>query len=452
MEETVMEIFYLLLFQVILILSNAVFACAEIAVLSVNELKMDRLAATGNKRAKRLSGLLKDPARFLATIQVAITLSGFLGSAFAADHFADPLVEWIIGLGFPASHRVLEPFIVILITLVLAYFSLVFGELVPKRLAMKKSEEIALGISRLVVWISAFFKPVVGLLSISTNAVLRSFGVDPNEDDDAVDEEDIRTLVDAASEKGTVDAHEKEFIQNVFEFNDILVGDIVTHRTGVITLMIEDDMAEWDKILHQSRHTRYPVCEGAADKVIGILDARDYFRLPDHSRESVMRHAVSPAYFVPESLKADVLFREMKKKKQFFSVVIDEYGGMAGIVTLVDLLEELLGDLHDEPVSAEEKQKKITQLDEKTWLLNGNVSLEELDNVTGINLNSEKHDTLTGAVFESLGFIPEDGETALEAELDTAIIKVTKIKSHCIESAQLTRKPQTEPEKEESGS
>ena len=230
------SIYILLLVQLILIALNAIFASAEIAVLSMNETKLKRMAEQGDSRAKRLVRLTQEPARFLATIQVAITLSGFLGSAFAADNFSEPLVDWVAGMGVDIPRSTLDTVAVILITLILSYFTLVFGELVPKRIAMKKSDELAMGVSGLVTGISIFFKPIVSFLSISTNAVLKIFGIDPNETEDRVSEEEIRMLVDAGSEKGTIDHQEKEFIQNVFEFNDVMAGTIATHRTDVTIL------------------------------------------------------------------------------------------------------------------------------------------------------------------------------------------------------------------------
>ncbi len=352
------SIAFLLLLQVFLIGLNAIFASAELAVLSINETKLERMADNGDVRAKRLHRLTQEPAKFLATIQVAITLSGFLGSAFAADNFSEPLVEWILGLGVQMPRATLDTMAVIVITLILSYFTLVFGELVPKRLAMKKSEQVALGISGLVSAISRLFKPVVWFLSVSTNAVLRLFGVDPNEAEDEVSEEEIRMLVDAGSEKGTIDRHEKEFIQNVFEFNDIVVRDILQHRSGADILWIEDDDSQWAQTIHDSRHTRYPVCDGTPDHVVGVLNAKDYFRLADKSRESVINSAVHPAYFVPDSIKADVLFRNMNDTNNFFAIVVDEYGGMFGIITMYDLLEELVGELKEEP---EDKKKPVVK-------------------------------------------------------------------------------------------
>ena len=295
---------FLILLQIILIALNAIFACAEIAVLSISETKLEQLVEKGSKRAKRLYRLTRDSAKFLATIQVAITLSGFLGSAFAADNFSEPLVNWLVSLGVPESYKgTLDALSVVVITLILSYFTLVFGELVPKRLAMKKSESIALAISGIVSFISVVFKPVVWFLSISTNVVLRICGVDPKEDEEDVSEDSIRMMVDAGSEKGTIDTQEKEFIQNVFEFNDITAGDVAIHRTDVSILNLEDDDSAWAEEIHNTRHTKYPVADGSTDNIVGILNAKDYFRLEDRSRENVMREAVTEPYFVPESLK-----------------------------------------------------------------------------------------------------------------------------------------------------
>lgn len=335
----------LLIIQIILISLNAIFASAEIAVLSVNETRISKLAQDGNKKAKRLNSLIKEPASFLSTIQIAITLSGFLGSAFAAEGFSEPLVNWAVDIGVDLPVSTLETVSVIIITLILSYFTLVFGELVPKRIAMKKSESLAMGISGMLSGISLVFKPVVWLLSVSTNAVLRIIGIDPNEEEEQVGEEEIRMMVEVGGEKGTIDKDEQEFIQNVFEFDDISAGDIATHRMNVNALYLSDDDKTWDKTIHDKRHTYFPVCGDSADHVIGILNAKDYYRLDDISRESVMKNAVSEAYFVPESVKADVLFRNMKKLKKPIAIAVDEYGGMSGIVTLKDLVEELVGDL-----------------------------------------------------------------------------------------------------------
>ncbi len=429
------SLIFLLFIQIVLIALNAVFASAEIAVLTVNEAKLERMAQQGNKRAGRLFRLTREPAKFLATIQVAITLSGFLGSAFAADNFSDPLVDLILGLGVNIPRASLDVIAVVLITLILSYVTLIFGELVPKRIAMKRSEQIAMGISGIVSGISVAFKPLVWLLSVSTNLVLRLCGIDPNEAEDQVSEEEIRMMVDAGSEKGTIDHQEKEFIQNVFEFNDIMVGNISTHRTDVVILWLEDGDEVWERTIHESRHTLYPVCDGSPDKIVGILNAKDYFRLDDKSRQSVMARAVHPAYFVPETVKADLLFRNLKKTRNTMAVVMDEYGGMVGIITLYDLIEELVGDLGDEPDDPGDPEPYIEKLDGGLWKLVGNVPLKDIHEATGLELCSEDYDTFTGFVFDALGTIPDNGEQNIDLELKGMKIHISRILDHQVDLA-----------------
>lgn len=320
------SIVFMILLQVFLIALNAVFACAEIAVISMNDSKLAKLVAEGDNRAIRLARLTSQPARFLATIQVAITLSGFLGSAFAAENFSDGLVHLLLDLGVPLSTATLDGIAVVAITLVLSYFTLIFGELVPKRVAMRKAETLALGMSALISGISKLLAPIVWFLTISTNAVLRLLGIDPNAEADEISEEEIRMMVEAGSEKGTIDHEEKQFIQNVFAFDDLTAGDIATHRTEVVLLWLNETMEDWKTIIYNSRHTRYPVCDKSADNIVGILHAKEYFRLEDKSRPSVLKKAVTPAYFVPEYVKADVLFRNMKYSRNPLAVVLDEYG------------------------------------------------------------------------------------------------------------------------------
>ena len=395
------------------------------------------MAEEGNNRAKRLFRLTREPARFLATIQVAITPSGFLGSAFAADNFSEPLVDWILSLGVNIPRATLDAAAVIVITLVLSYFTLIFGELVPKRIAMKKPEQLAMGISGLVSGISIVFKPVVSFLSISTNLVLRLCGIDPNEEEEKVSEEEIRMMVDAGSEKGTIDHQEKEFIQNVFEFNDIMVESIATHRTDVTILWMEEDMDSWAETIHNSRHTRYPVCDGSPDNVVGVLNAKDYFRLEDKSRENVLQNAVYPAYFVLETTKADVLFKNMKANKKSMAIIIDEYGGMTGIVTLYDLIEELVGDLEDEPLEYKNDDPYIEKVDENTWQVKGNVELEDIEEALNVDIASAEFDTFTGLVFEELGRIPEDGEQDINLKIQDIQVHISSVKDHQIEKAEI---------------
>ncbi|QRV21944.1 HlyC/CorC family transporter [Lacrimispora saccharolytica] len=423
----------MILLQVLLIALNAVFACGEIAVISMNDSRLAKLAAEGDKRAVRLARLTSQPARFLATIQVAITLSGFLGSAFAAENFSDGLVAWLIGLGVTVPAATLDAIAVVVITLVLSYFTLIFGELVPKRVAMRKAEALALGMSALITGIAKLFAPIVWFLTISTNAILHLLGIDPNADDMEVSEEEIRMMVDVGSEKGAIDHEEKQFIQNVFEFDDLTAGDIATHRTEISLLWLEESMEDWKATIHNSRHTLYPVCDESADNIMGILNAKDYFRLEDKSREAVMQAAVKPAYFVPESVKADVLFRNMKHSHNTLAVVLDEYGGMVGIITLNDLVEQLVGDLGDDEPTKNEVPL-IETVDSKTWKIHGDAPLAEVSKALGVALPCEEYDTFNGLIFGALGTIPQDGSTA-EVETEGLVIKVTEIRDHQVETA-----------------
>lgn len=433
----------LVILQFVLIALNAIFACAELAVLSINETKLERMADQGDKRAKRLFKLTREPAKFLATIQVAITLSGFLGSAFAADGFSEPLVDWVISLGVTLPRATLDSIAVVLITLILSYFTLVFGELVPKRVAMKKAEALGLSISGLVSGISVAFKPIVWFLSVSTNAVLRLIGIDPNEADEQVSEEEIRMMVDAGSEKGAIDEQEKKFIQNVFEFDDLTAEEIAVHRTEITILWLEDSMEQWATTIHDSRHTLYPVCEDSADNVVGILNAKDYFRLDDKSRELVMSEAVRPAYFVPATIKADVLFRNMRQSRNSMAVVLDEYGGVVGIVTLNDLIEQLVGDLGEDTAEEAAAEPHVEQIDENTWAIIGNVELYDIEQVLDVEIGLEEVDTFTGLVFGELDMIPDDGEQNIELDFKGLHIQILRVEDHQIAYAKVTKLPQS---------
>ena len=269
------SILLMILLQVVFIALNAVFASAEIAVISMNDSKLAKLAAEGNKRAIRLARLTSQPSRFLSTIQVAITLSGFLGSAFASENFSDMLTDWLLSLGVPIPAKTLNTISMVVITIILSYFTLIFGELVPKRVAMRKAETLALGMATLLSTIAKLCTPIVAFLTLSTNAVLRLLGIDPNAEDDEVSEEEIRMMVDAGSEKGAIDHQEKEFIQNVFEFDDLTAGEIATHRTEITLLWLEESMEDWKNTIYNSRHTLYPICEESADDILGILNAKD---------------------------------------------------------------------------------------------------------------------------------------------------------------------------------
>ena len=424
---------------IILIFLNAIFASAEIAVISMNDARLRKLSSNGDRRARKLVLLTEQPARFLATIQVAITLAGLLQSAFAADKFADPLVSALAEAGVALSPGILKNICIVAITLILAYFNLVFGELVPKRIAMKKSEGMALGMSGMLYFVSKVFAPLVWLLTASTNLVLRLFGMNPNEEEEAVTEEEIRMMLAEGNEKGTIPAEENEMILNVFEFNDISVEEICTHRRDTVLLFAEDPPEVWDAIIMENRHTYYPICGEDQDDIIGVLDTKDYFRLADKTREQVMEHAAEKAFFIPEGMKANVLFHRMKQARTYFAVIIDEYGGMSGIITLHDLMEALVGDLNEkeEPM----KPQDIECLPEGTWKIQGCADLEEVSAAWNRPLPTDIYDTFSGYLCGLLGRVPEDGETFIW-ENEAMKVEVCRVQGHMIQEAVVQLKEQ----------
>jgi len=424
---------WLFLLQLIFICLNAIFACAEIAVITMNDNKLAKLSAVGDKRALRLTKLTEQPAGFLATIQVGITLVNLLSSAVATENFSDRLVEWFSNIGINIPVSVISILSVAIITVVLTYFTVLLGELIPKRLAMKNAEKIALGMSGLIYAVSRIFTPAVWLFTVSTNGLLRLMGVDPNSEDEENAEEEIRMILDVGKQKGTILPDEHEMIQNIFEFDDTSAGEIMTHRTEVSILWLDETDEQWEQTINESRHSIYPVCSDSPDNIVGVLYAKDYLRLKNKVRGVVMKSAVQPAYFIPESVRADVLFRNMKKTRNHFAVVIDEYGGMSGIITMNDLLEELVGDLEDD-ISIPTESPLIERVDSKTWRIQGTAPLDEVSKKLGVLLPEEEYDTFGGLVFGLLGNIPCDGSTPELEEYGLAI-KVTEIKDRRLNSA-----------------
>lgn len=433
------SLFWQIMFQLLLIAINAIFACAEIAVISMNDAKLNKLASEGDKRAKKLKKLTSRPAGFLSTIQVGITLAGFLGSAFASGNFAVYLQKLIPGL--PNSVAVIA------ITIILSYITLVFGELVPKRVAMKKSESIALGMSRMLSIVSTAFAPLVWLLTVSTNAVLKLMRIDPNQQDDSATEEEIRMMVDVGSENGTIDRVEKEFIQNVFEFDDLTAEEIATHRTDIVMLSLEDDISEWEKTINETRFSLYPICSESADDIIGILNAKDYFRLTDKSIDNIMNNAVRQPYFVPEGVKADVLFKNMQHGRRSLAVVLDEYGGVTGIITMNDLVEQLVGDIDDEDDPAETVEE-IFKVDDSTWKIRGSAMLDDVVEALKVKLPQGEYDTFGGFVFALYGSIVADGNT-FELDYESMHVKVLEVKDHKIELTMVSLSREDIQEKEQ---
>lgn len=399
-----------LLLQVVLILVNAFFAATEIAVISLNENVLRHQAEDGDKKAAKLLKIVETPTRFLSTIQIGITLAGFLGSAFAADNFAGRIRDWAaasyqLDAGAAAAVNTLS---VILITIILSFFTLVFGELVPKRIAMQKTDKVARMACGVVSVLAAFMRPIIWLLTVSTNGMLRLLHIDPNAEDDEVSEEEIRMMVDIGEEKGAIESGEKEMIENIFEFNNMTAEDVMIHRTDVVMLWAEDPDEEIVRTIEETGLTRFPVYEEDADDVVGVLNTRTYLLNARLERPRPLRELLTPAYFVPESVRTDVLFRDMQAKKIHMAVVVDEYGGTSGIITMEDLLEEIVGNIYDEFDPQEDQE--IVQLEANLWRVAGSADLEEVAEALDMELPEDGEcDTLGGLVFAQLSVIPEDG-------------------------------------------
>ena len=400
----------LLLIQIVLIAINAFFAAAEIAVVSLSETKLRHKAEEGDKTSQKLLKMVLEPSRFLSTIQIAITLAGFLGSAFAADNFAAPLVSLIRDKwGFTLiSKGTLNTLCVVLITLILSYFTLVFGELVPKRVAMKEPEKVARAVAGVIDATAKITKPVVWLLTKSVNGVLRLFGIDPAANEEEVTEDEIRMMVDMGEEKGAIEGDERDMIENIFEFNNMTAADCMTHRTDVTALQVDAGNKEIMKTILESGLSRFPVYGEDLDDVLGTITTRDYLLALSTGGKKTLREILRPAYFVPESVRTDVLFRDMQKNKTHIAIVVDEYGGTSGLITMEDLLEEIVGNIYDEydPPLPQEIQK----IGENQYRIAGGALIEVINDALGLNLPTDAgFESLGGLIVSRMMTIPKDG-------------------------------------------
>ena len=395
-----------LIFLFILILLNAYFAATEIAFISLNDAKVEKQAKDGNKKAKQIQKMLKNPSKFLATIQIGITLAGFLSSAFASDAFAGMLApklnEWMPFI----SIAVWQNISIVIITIILSFFTLVFGELVPKRLAMKYYEKISFATICVIKAISVITAPFVKLLTWSTNIVSKIFGVSEQEEE-IVTEEEIKMMVDQGEEKGSIEENEKELINNVFEFNDIVASEIMTHRTDMYAIEINQDLYELLDEIDEYKYSRIPVYEETIDDIKGILFLKDILKLVSTRKEFKIADIMREAYFVPESKPIDEIFEELQANKMQMAIVVDEYGGTAGLLTMEDILEELVGNIFDEYDDVEVEYKR---LDDNTYLIDGSVSLYEMKKILDIELPEGDYETLSGYLIEKLGRLPEEDE------------------------------------------
>lgn len=427
-----------LIVLVILIFINAFFAAAEIAVISLSEVRLKKRAEEGDQKAARLLKFAQTPDYFLSAIQIAVTLAGFLSSAFAADSFSDPLAHWLMeDMGFTAlPATALNNVMVVLITIVLSYFSLVIGELVPKRIAMRKAQAVALFTAGAVGVMATVFRPVIWLLSKSTNAVLRLLHVDPETAREDVSEDEIRMMVGLGEEQGAIEPSEKELIENILKFNDATARDVMIHRTDMVLLWAGEAPDGILHVIRASGRSRFPVYEEDADHIIGILNARDWLLNAQRERPLPLRELLRPAYFVPESVPTDALFRNMQSKKIHMAVVADEYGGTSGLVTMEDLLEEIVGGIYDEFDPQEEAD--IERVGDGLWRVSGACGLDQVSDALGIEIpNGAEADTLGGLVFAQLTSIPEDG-SQLELDVCGLHIKVLNVADHRVEWAMVS--------------
>ena len=395
-----------LIFLVILILLNAYFAATEIAFISLNDAKIEKKAKEGNKKANTPIKEHKNPSKFLATIQIGITLAGFLSSAFASDAFAGMLAPKLNELMPFISINVWQNISIVIITIILSFFTLVFGELVPKRLAMKYYEKISYATIGVIKAISVITAPFVKLLTWATNIVSKIFGVGEQEEE-IVTEEEIKMMVDQGEEKGSIEENEKELINNVFEFNDIVASEIMTHRTDMYAIEIEQDLYEILDEIDEYKYSRIPVYRDSIDNIEGILFLKDILKSVSMRKKIKIADIIREAYFVPETKPIDEIFKELQANKMQMAIVVDEYGGTAGVLTMEDILEELVGNIFDEYDDIEFEYKK---LDENTYLIDGSISLYELKKILNVELPEGDYETLSGYLIEKLGRLPEEGE------------------------------------------
>lgn len=396
----------------LLIMVNAFFAMSEIAIISLNDNKIEKMAEEGNKKAKQVLKLTEDSSGFLSTIQIGVTLAGFLTSATASQSFAVMITEKLAHTGIVTfiPKGVIAVLSTVLITVVMSYFSLVLGELTPKKIAMHSPEKVSFTVVPVLLFVNKTARPFVKLLSASTNGIIRLFGIDPNEDEEIVTEEEIRMMVDVGQEKGVIEDVQKEMINNIFEFDDMDVADIMTHRTDMDSIDIEEPLGEITKIAIECGHSRIPVFEEDQDNIVGIIYVKDLLKYVGSSlpKSKTIKDFMREAYYVPETKHCSELLSEMIEKHIQMAVVVDEYGGTAGIVTFEDVIESIVGNVQDE---YDNEDEEISQINETTFTIDGITDIDEVAEELGIELPEGDYDTLGGFVISLLGYLPtEDGE------------------------------------------
>lgn len=418
---------------IILILLNAFFAASEMALVNLNDNKVKQMADAGHKKYILLNNLISEPSRFLSTIQIGITLAGFLASAFAADFFAGPLATWLDSFATPIPYSTWHTASVVVITIILSYFTLVFGELVPKELALQKSEKISLGIVRPLTGLFKVFYPIVKFLTFSTNTIVKLLGGDPNARDEGATEEEIRMMVDVGGERGTINKDEKEMINRIFEFNDKAVSNIITHRTDMSVLSVDSNLKEITTLVNHNPYSRFPIYEGDVDNIVGVLHVKDLFHYIDSDEDGFnLRDVMRKPYFVIETRKIDHLFASMKKKNIHIAIVLDEYGGTEGLVTLEDIIEEIVGEISSEDVILKSQEEAIERISPNKYAVEGIISLYQLEEILEIGLPIREFDTLNGFLIDQIGYIPTANDHPV-VNFNDAEFKVSKVAENRIE-------------------
>lgn len=436
-----------LVILLVLILVNAFFAMSELAIISLNDNKIDKMAEDGNKKAKKIVKLTENSSKFLSTIQIGVTLAGFLTSASASTTFASMITDALRGTVVynALGEGLINGIAVVIVTIIMSYFSLVLGELVPKKIAMQVPEKISFKIVDILLFFSKLFAPLVKILSVSTNAVVRLLGFNPHADEETVTEEEIRMMVDVGGEKGVIEDVQKEMINNIFEFDDLDAGDIMTHRTDMVAVEVGDDLSEVVDTAVSEGYSRIPVYEDDQDNIIGIVYVKDLLayvgkKMPAKSLRDIMR---TPMY-VPESKICGDLFKEMTEKRTQMAVVVDEYGGTAGIVTLEDIVEAIVGNIQDE---YDDEDEEISKINETTFTIDGMTNLEEVAELTGTELPEGSYDTVAGFIIKELGLLPEEGKT-YEVNYKNLKLTVLSIDERRIDKVRVEILPSTEDENE----
>ena len=418
-----------ILLQIILIALNAFFAATEIAVISLNEKKVRALAEDGNKKAVKMLKIIEEPTQFLSTIQIGITLAGFLGSAFAADNFAEVLSAAISNaFNLSADNtKIINTVAVVLVTLILSYFTLIFGELVPKRIAMKHKEKLANSVCGIISFLAAVLKPIIWFLTISTNAVLRLVGIDPHEKEEPVSEEDIVLMLDAGADEGSLDHDDIEYIKNVFKLDKMTAEDVMTPRKSVISISYDASDKEILEIIEEESYSRIPVYEDNPDKIIGILHACDYL-LKRNEKNFDLKSILHTPVFVPETVSLDVLFKDMQTDHNHLAVVVNEYGETSGIVTMEDILEEIVGEIWDE---RDEEIDEFKKIGDNTYKVLCTASLEDFREYFKLEDEEELDvSTVNGWITEITGIIPEVNYSFDYKNLTVTITKADQFMTH----------------------